>query len=41
VLAIADIAGFNLSSLLVAVLGAVVVIFVARLFLSRSASRAV
>jgi uncharacterized membrane protein YeaQ/YmgE (transglycosylase-associated protein family) len=35
VLGIADITGFNLSSLLVAVFGAVVVIFVARLFLSR------
>ena len=41
VLGIADITGFNLSSLLVAVFGAIVVIFVARLVLSRGASKAV
>jgi uncharacterized membrane protein YeaQ/YmgE (transglycosylase-associated protein family) len=41
VLGIADITGFNLTSLLVAVFGAVVVVFVARLFLSRGASRSV
>jgi len=35
VLGIADITGFNLSSLLVAVFGAVIVIFVARLVLPR------
>ena len=40
-LGIADITGFNLSSLLVAVFGAIVVIFVARMFTSRGASRAV
>ena len=40
VLGIADITGFNLSSLLVAVFGAIVVIFVARMFTSRGASRA-
>jgi uncharacterized membrane protein YeaQ/YmgE (transglycosylase-associated protein family) len=39
-LGIADITGFNLSSLLVAVFGAIVVIFVARLFQSRGAARA-
>ncbi|MHB8959713.1 MAG: GlsB/YeaQ/YmgE family stress response membrane protein [Candidatus Limnocylindrales bacterium] len=39
-LGIADITGFNLSSLLVAVFGAVIVIFVARLFQSRGAGRA-
>jgi uncharacterized membrane protein YeaQ/YmgE (transglycosylase-associated protein family) len=37
VLGIADITGFNLSSLLVAVFGAVIVIFVARMFTSRGA----
>ena len=37
VLGIADITGFNLSSLLVAVFGAVNVIFVARLLTSRGA----
>jgi uncharacterized membrane protein YeaQ/YmgE (transglycosylase-associated protein family) len=37
VLGIADITGFNLSSLIVAVFGAVVVIFVARMFTSRGA----
>ena len=37
VLGIADITGFNLTSLLVAVFGAIVVIFVARLFTSRGA----
>ena len=36
-LGIADITGFNLSSLLVAVFGAVIVIFVARMFMSRGA----
>jgi uncharacterized membrane protein YeaQ/YmgE (transglycosylase-associated protein family) len=41
VLNVADVTGLNLSSLLVAVFGAVVVIFVARLFLSRGASRSV
>jgi uncharacterized membrane protein YeaQ/YmgE (transglycosylase-associated protein family) len=41
VLGIADITGFNLTSLIVAVFGAIVVIFVARLFLSRGASRSV
>ena len=40
VLGIADIAGLNVSSVLVAVFGAIVVIFVARLFQSRGASRA-
>ena len=40
VLGIADITGFNLSSLLVATFGAIVVIFVARMFTSRGASRA-
>jgi len=39
VLGIADITGFNLSSLLVATFGAIVVIFVARMFTSRGASR--
>ena len=39
-LGIADITGFNLSSLLVAVFGAVIVIFVARLFQSRGGGRA-
>ena len=37
VLGIADITGFNLTSLIVAVFGAIVVIFVARMFLSRGA----
>jgi uncharacterized membrane protein YeaQ/YmgE (transglycosylase-associated protein family) len=41
VLGIADVTGFNLESLLVAVFGAIVVIFVARAVLSRGASRAV
>jgi uncharacterized membrane protein YeaQ/YmgE (transglycosylase-associated protein family) len=41
VLGIADITGFNPSSLVVAVFGAIVVIFVARLFTSRGTSRAV
>jgi uncharacterized membrane protein YeaQ/YmgE (transglycosylase-associated protein family) len=36
-LGIADITGFNLTSLLVAVFGAVIVIFVARMFMSRGA----
>jgi uncharacterized membrane protein YeaQ/YmgE (transglycosylase-associated protein family) len=35
VLGIADITGFNLTSLLVAVFGAMVVVFVARMFMSR------
>ena len=35
VLGIADVTGLNLTSLIVAVFGAIVVIFVARLFLSR------
>lgn len=37
VLGIADLTGFNLSSLLVAVFGAVIFIFVARMFMSRGA----
>ena len=41
VLGIADVTGLNLTSLLVAVFGAVVVIFVARFFLSRSAKGAI
>lgn len=41
VLGIADITGFNLESLVVAVFGAIVVIFVARLVMGRGASRAV
>lgn len=41
VLGIADVTGFNLTSLVVAVFGAIVTIFVARLFLSRGASRPV
>lgn len=41
VLGVADVTGFNLESLVVAVFGAIVVIFVARLFLSRGASRTV
>ena len=41
VLGIADITGFNLSSLLVAVFGAIVVIFVARMFTSRRAGSTV
>jgi len=36
-LGIADITGFNISSILVAIFGAVIVIFVARLFTSRGA----
>jgi uncharacterized membrane protein YeaQ/YmgE (transglycosylase-associated protein family) len=40
-LGIADITGFNLTSLVVAVFGAVIVVFVARMFLSRGASRTV
>jgi uncharacterized membrane protein YeaQ/YmgE (transglycosylase-associated protein family) len=40
-LGIADITGFNLSCLLWAVFGAIVVIFVARLFQSRGTRRAV
>ena len=39
VLGIADITGFNLSSLIVAVFGAIVVVFVARMFTSRGATR--
>ena len=41
VLGIADVTGFNLSSLVVAVFGAIIVIFVARLFLQRGTSRSV
>ena len=41
VLGIADVTGLNLTSLLVAVFGAVVTIFVVRLVMGRSASRAV
>jgi len=41
VLGIADVTGLNLTSLVVAVFGAIVVIFVARLFLSRGTTRAV
>ena len=41
VLGVADITGFNLESLVVAVFGAIVVIFVARLVLSRGASKVV
>ena len=41
VLGVADITGFNLESLVVAVFGAIVVIFVARLVLSRGARKAV
>ena len=41
VLGIADITGFNLTSLVVAVFGAIVVIFVARLFMSRGAGSTV
>jgi len=41
VLGIADITGFNLTSLVVAVFGAIVVIFVARMFTSRGATRGV
>jgi uncharacterized membrane protein YeaQ/YmgE (transglycosylase-associated protein family) len=40
-LGIADITGFNLSSLVVAVFGAIVVIFVARMFTSRRAGSTV
>ena len=39
VLGIADVTGLNLTSLVVAVFGAIVVIFVARMFTSRGASR--
>jgi len=38
---VADVTGLNLESLVVAVFGAIVVIFVARLFMSRGASRRV
>ena len=38
VLGIADITGFNPSSLIVAVFGAIVVVFVARMFTSRGAT---
>jgi uncharacterized membrane protein YeaQ/YmgE (transglycosylase-associated protein family) len=41
VLGIADVTGLNLTSLVVAVFGAIVTVFVARLFLSRGTSRAV
>jgi len=41
VLGIADVTGLNLTSLLVAVFGAVVTILVVRLVMGRSASRAV
>ena len=41
VFGVADVTGLNLTSLVVAVFGAIVTIFVARLFLSRGASRAV
>ena len=37
VLGIADVTGLNLTSLVVAVFGAIVVIFVARMFMSRGA----
>jgi uncharacterized membrane protein YeaQ/YmgE (transglycosylase-associated protein family) len=40
-LGIADVTGFNISSLIVSVFGAIVVVFVARLVMGRSASRAV
>ncbi len=40
VLGIADVTGFNLTSLLVAVFGAIVVIFVARAVTGRGSSRA-
>jgi uncharacterized membrane protein YeaQ/YmgE (transglycosylase-associated protein family) len=40
-LGIADVTGLNLESLLVAVFGAIVVIFVARLFMSRGTRRVV
>ena len=40
-LGIADVTGFNLTSLLVAVFGAIVVIFVARAVTGRGANRAV
>ena len=40
-LGIADITGFNLTSLVVAVFGAIVVIFVARMFMSRGAGSTV
>ena len=38
---VADVTGLNLESLVVAVFGAIVVIFVARLFMSRGTSRRV
>ncbi len=41
VLGIADVTGFNIESLIVAVFGAIVVIFVARLVLSSGARRVV
>lgn len=41
VLGIADVTGFNVTSLVVAVFGAIVVIFVARMVQSRGASRVV
>jgi len=41
VLGVADVTGLNLESLVVAVFGAIVTIFVARLFLSRGAGNAV
>jgi len=41
VLGIADITGFNPTSLVVAVFGAIVVIFVTRMFTSRGATRGV
>ena len=40
-LGVADITGFNLSSILVAIFGAVIVIFVARMVMPRGAGRAV
>ena len=40
VLHVADVTGLNLESLVVAVFGAVIVIFVARMFTSRGTSRA-
>jgi uncharacterized membrane protein YeaQ/YmgE (transglycosylase-associated protein family) len=41
VLGIADVTGFNLTSILVAAFGAVVVVFVARMFMGRGTARAV
>lgn len=41
VLGVADVTGFNVESLVVAVFGAIVVIFVARAFQSRGRSRTV